>query len=122
MYNFQELEVLYVGMKYFINTMPHSYRGTASFLNSQGYTTRRGKNWTGQHIKNMLTKSVVRFELSEVGRKRFAKLFTMVEDEEKESRTGNKKMQESEYCMDSCTIKPFGKAVYEYGKIIQWTS
>jgi site-specific DNA recombinase len=82
MYNFQELEVLYIGMKHFINTMPHSYRGTASFLNSQGYTTRRGKDWTGQHIKNILTKSVVRFELSEAGHKRFAKLFTTVEDEE----------------------------------------
>lgn len=81
LYNFQEIEILYLAMRHYINSTPPSYRGTASYLNAQGHTTRRGKQWSGQHIKNLLTKAVLRFDLTAEGKKRFAKWFPMVEEE-----------------------------------------
>jgi DNA invertase Pin-like site-specific DNA recombinase len=69
LYHWGELDMLVKMMSHFINSNPRSYYRTAKWMNAQGFTTRRGKEWSKNHVKNILKTGVVSFKRDDDNKK-----------------------------------------------------
>lgn len=67
LYDFIELDYIVRMFRYFLSCRPPSYTSTARYMNDEGFKTRRGSKWTANHVRNLLTKTVLTRKKDESG-------------------------------------------------------
>ena len=67
LYDFVEMDYIIRMFRHFLSGRPPSYTSTARYMNDEGFKTRRGSKWTANHVRNLLTKSVLSRKKDENG-------------------------------------------------------